>query len=321
MAMQQHKHKQSGTGDYVPGRDTKDDRAKPGDNSGGQAVGTGVGGLSGAVTGAAIGTAIGGPAGAIIGGIAGLAVGAVSGSAIADLNREDETYWQNNFQSRPYVQQGDTYQTYADAYRFGGQTAENEQYRGKTFDEVEADIRANYEQTPAGANLAYDRARGAINDAYERRAKLRWNDESPAAVPTTSGRDSSSASYHDPLIDNRSNADRGAQQSHIETQEQTRSANSPDTGSANRNRGGGGGTAGGAEAFTDASDEQEVDLGVLPGTAAGDRDTSLEQDALDNRDDTTQRDDMLERPDATKQLPPQAKNQSRVGGKNRDRQI
>lgn len=315
MAMQQHKHKQSGTGDYVPGRGTKDDRVKAGDNSGGQAVGTSVGGLSGAVTGAAIGTAIGGPAGAIIGGIAGLAVGAVSGSAIADLNREDEMYWQNNFQSRPYVQQGDTYQTYADAYRFGGQTAENEQYRGKTFDEVEADIRANYEQTPAGANLAYDRARGAINDAYERRAKLRWNDESPAAVPTTSPRDSSSASYHDPLIDNRSNADRGAQRSHIETQEQA------DAGSANRHSGGGGGTAGGGSAFTDASDEQEVDLGASAGTASSDRDTSLEKDMLDNRDDASQRDDMLERPDATKQLPPQAKNQSRVGGKNRDREM
>lgn len=316
MAIQQHKQKQSGAGDYVPGRDTKDDRAKAADNSGGQAVGTGVGGLSGAVTGAAIGTAIGGPAGAIIGGIAGLAVGAVSGSAIADLNREDEMYWQNNFQSRPYVEQGDTYQTYADAYRFGGQTAENEKFRGKTFDEVEADIRASYEQTPAGANLAYDRARGAINDAYERRAKLRWNDESPAAVPTTSSRDSSAASYHDPLIDNRSNADRGAQQSHIETQEQADlEASQRQTTDAGR------GNAAGDGVSTVVEDEDELDLGANAGTARGDRDTSLEKDMLNNRDDTSQRDDMLERPDATKQLPPQAKNQSRVGGKNRDREV
>jgi hypothetical protein len=319
MAIQQHKQKQ--TGDYVPGRDTREESTKTGDNTAGQAVGTGVGGLSGAVTGAAIGTAIGGPAGALIGGLAGLAVGAVSGSAIAELNREDETYWQNNFLNRPYVKEGDTYNTYADAYRFGGQTADNEKYRGKTFDEVEADIRASYEQSPSGANLAYDRARGAINDAYERRAKLRWNDESPAGVSTTGDRDSSNATYRDPLIDNRANADHGTHTSHMATQEQTGRAGNPDTGSANRHSGGGGGTAGGGPGFTDGSDEQEVDLGALPGTASGDRDTSLEKDMLDNRDDTAQRDDMLERPEATKTLPPQAKNQSRVGGKNRDREM
>jgi uncharacterized protein (TIGR02271 family) len=118
------------------------------DNSTGRAVGMGVGGVSGVATGALIGTAIGGPVGTAIGAIAGALVGAGSGAAIAEANRDDDDYYRENFNTRPYVSSDDKYEDYADAYRFGRSAADKHE-NVSTFADVEHDLRRDYETSYA----------------------------------------------------------------------------------------------------------------------------------------------------------------------------
>lgn len=136
-------------------------------------TGVGIGAAAGGATGAALG-AIGGPVGAAIGAVAGAVVGGYTGKAAGEWNdpTEDETYWRNNYTDRPYVKQGEEFDTYADSYRYGGTAAR--QYPDRSFTEVESDIRADYETTEHAKRRPFEEARPAIEDAYtyagERRA-------------------------------------------------------------------------------------------------------------------------------------------------------
>ena len=145
-------------------------------------TGVGIGSASGAATGAALGS-IGGPIGAIIGGVAGAVVGGYTGKAAGEWNdpTEDESYWRNNYTDRPYVKKGDTYDTYADSYRYGSTAARA--YPDRPFVEVEDDVRTDYANHPAAATTPYESARPAIEDAYtraaaQRAARLRRDDDS-----------------------------------------------------------------------------------------------------------------------------------------------
>lgn len=55
----------------------------------------------------------------------------------------DDTYFRNDFQSR-YGTSGETYDTYAPAYRYGYDAASDPRYRGKDFSEIESDLRSDY---------------------------------------------------------------------------------------------------------------------------------------------------------------------------------
>lgn len=132
----------------------------------------GIGAAAGGATGAAIGMA-GGPVGAAIGAVAGAIAGGYAGKAAGEWNdpTEDETYWRETYKSRPYYNEGDPYETYAPAYQYGGKVVR--QYPDREFSEVEADIRRDYESSEHVTTLPYDRARGAIEDAYTRNAEMR----------------------------------------------------------------------------------------------------------------------------------------------------
>ena len=139
-------------------------------------VGTGVGAAGGATGGALAGAAIGGavggpigaPVGAMIGGIAGAVGGGAAGKAVAeniDPTVEND-YWSKNYQSRPYYESGMTYDDYAPAYRSGWES--RSQYQGRQFDEVEPDLRNNWERNKSSSRLSWDRAKLAARDAWHR---------------------------------------------------------------------------------------------------------------------------------------------------------
>ena len=147
----------------------------PGSHPGGTAIGS----ASGAATGAALGL-IGGPIGAIIGGIAGAIVGGGVGHEVGEWNdpTEDEAYWKEQHTDRPYVKQGENYDNYAGAYRYGGHSARalNGSNQGGTavaFEESENDIRAGWEKNRKPTDPDYSKVRGAIKDAYDRSIQLR----------------------------------------------------------------------------------------------------------------------------------------------------
>jgi len=130
-------------------------------------LGAGIGATGGGLAGAAIG-AVGGPIGAGIGIVAGAIAGGLAGKAAAesiDPTAED-AYWRDNFESRPYVVKGDVYDKFRPAYRTGYEN--RARYQGRTFDEVEPDLRLDYEQRESDMALSWERAKEAARDAWQR---------------------------------------------------------------------------------------------------------------------------------------------------------
>ena len=123
-------------------------------------VGTGVGAAGGAAGGAALGAAVGLVAGAIAGGLAGKGVAEKIDPTIEDA------YWKTNFSKQKYVEPDAAYATYQPAYRTGYQG--RSQHPGKKYEEVEADLKRDYEKSTGNATLSWDKARHATRDAWQR---------------------------------------------------------------------------------------------------------------------------------------------------------
>jgi uncharacterized protein (TIGR02271 family) len=143
------------------------------DAAGSHPIETGVGAvIGGAATGLAVG-AVGGPVGAVIGAIAGGAVvGGLAGKGIGELiDPTTEDNWLREYYSSSKHKKGETVDVYRPAYRYG--VAAVETHEGRSFDEVEPHIRTGWEKEHGTSGLDWDRARGAVRDAYDRTIRLR----------------------------------------------------------------------------------------------------------------------------------------------------
>lgn len=157
-----------------PSRDTNPDpiTGAPGSHPVGTGVGAAGGGAAGALAGAGIG-AVAGPVGAAVGGAIGAVAGAFGGGAVGKAVAEDidptveNDYWSKNYTSRPYYQTGLTYDDdYRPAYQTGWQSAC--QYKGRSFDEAEGDLKNDWERTKTRSRLDWEQAKGAVRDAWDR---------------------------------------------------------------------------------------------------------------------------------------------------------
>jgi hypothetical protein len=128
--------------------------------------------LGGAAAGLAAGAAAG-PVGAVIGAVVGGVAGGYGGKAVGELidPTTDDPWLRESFQDKKYVRTGDTFDTYAPAYRYGG--AAEARHGGRPFDEAEADLRSEWEKDPAAAALPWDHARLAVRDSYDRTCQIR----------------------------------------------------------------------------------------------------------------------------------------------------
>jgi len=147
--------------------DTLEDDTRSGSDNplGAHPVGTAVGAVAGAVaTGAAIGS-VAGPIGTAVG----AAAGGFAGKGIADMvdpTMENE-FWRTNWQTRPYIDQGFTYdKDYGPAYRHGVDAYMR--YPERHFDEIETDLSEGWREARGESRLEWDRARPAARDAWER---------------------------------------------------------------------------------------------------------------------------------------------------------
>ena len=151
-------------------------------------TGTGavVGGVAGGVAGgAAAGAVVGGmtrPVGAAVGATVGAIVGAVTGKNLKVDPAEEDSYWRDNFNSRPYTA-GSDYNQYGPAYMYGASSYEK--YPGRTFDEVEPELGDGWAGSRTGSTLDWDKARHASRDAWQR-----VSDRAERAIPGDSDRDS-----------------------------------------------------------------------------------------------------------------------------------
>jgi flavin-dependent dehydrogenase len=131
-------------------------------------VGTGIGAVAGgAAVGAAIGT-VAGPVGTGIGMAVGAIAGGLAGKGIAekiDPTAED-AYWRTSYISRSYVDKDTPYDLYQSAYRTGYEGYGR--YPGKSYEEVETDLRKDYEKTRRTSGLDWNKAKHATRDAWLR---------------------------------------------------------------------------------------------------------------------------------------------------------
>lgn len=133
-------------------------------------VGTGLGAGGAGAAGAAIGGVVGGPIGAVVGGAIGAVAGGLGGKAAAeaiDPTVEDE-YWRNNHAARPYMEQGGKYEDYQPAYRAGYEGYSRHSGTGKTYDQVEPELKSDYEKNHGGAGLKWEKAKHATRDAWNK---------------------------------------------------------------------------------------------------------------------------------------------------------
>jgi len=160
----------------------------PGSHPAGAGVGAAGGGTAGALAGAAIGSAVPG-IGTVVGGVVGAVVGGVGGgyagkgvAEAIDPTAED-AYWQENYKSRPYAEQGKDYSHYAPAYRHGVES--RQKYAGRNFDEVETDLRGDWERQHGTSGLGWDKARLAARDAWDRIGQSAGTQEVRAGTEAT----------------------------------------------------------------------------------------------------------------------------------------
>lgn len=134
--------------------------------------GKAVGGVSGLAAGAAIGAATGGPIGAVIGAAAGAltGVGAAKGIDAAVNHEEEDSYWRENYGSRPYATADRSYEHYRPAYQYGWES--RARMGNRSYDEVEPELERNWDtyrtQDTSRTNLGWSDARHATRDAWHR---------------------------------------------------------------------------------------------------------------------------------------------------------
>lgn len=132
-------------------------------------VGTGIGAAAGGSVGGALG-AVGGPIGSAIGIAAGAAAGGLVGKVVAE-NTDPETeneYWRVHYASRPYIDRSMSYDHYEPAYRTGYEGWQR--YRDRHYEDVEEQLRHDYESAGGGAKVAWEKAKAAVRDAWNRMA-------------------------------------------------------------------------------------------------------------------------------------------------------
>jgi hypothetical protein len=147
-------------------------------------VGTGLGAAAGGIAaGAAAGT-VAGPVGTVIGAAVGAIAGGLAGKGIAEMidPTAEETYWRDNYSTRPYVTSGATFDDYGPAYRYGVDTYPT--YAGRDFDDVESELGRDWNRARGTSKLEWDRAKYAARDSWQR-----LSDTIERAVPGDSDHD------------------------------------------------------------------------------------------------------------------------------------
>lgn len=148
----------------------------PGSHPVGVGAGATAGGLAGTLAGGPIGTAAGIAVGAVVGGLA--------GKKIAErINpTEEDAYWREAYRTQPYYAKDSSYDDYSPAYRTGYEGYAR--YNGKSFDDAETELRADYERNRGKSKLAWERAKDATRAAWDRARNLVED-----AIPGDSDRD------------------------------------------------------------------------------------------------------------------------------------
>ncbi|MCU0525916.1 MAG: glycine zipper family protein [Elainella sp. Prado103] len=152
-------------------------------------VGTGIGAAAAGAAATAIG-ATAGPIGAVVGAVVGSVIGGLVGKSAAESTNPtiEETYWRDSYTSRPYIRPEYPYEAYQLAFQVGHEGYLSRSKQRISFHEAEPELRREYESRNHesrnhesrnhesrgyesgnhGAEIVWDEARYAAEDAWER---------------------------------------------------------------------------------------------------------------------------------------------------------
>ena len=82
-----------------------------------------------------------------------------------DAQAEND-YWRSRYDKEGYYEAGRGYDDYESAYRAGYEG--HDRHAGRTFDEAENDLKANWETAKGNSRLAWDQAKQAARAAWDR---------------------------------------------------------------------------------------------------------------------------------------------------------
>jgi hypothetical protein len=142
------------------------------DAPGSHPIETGIGALAaGAVSGLAV-SAVAGPVAAALVTAAGAVAGGYAGKGLGELidPTTEDNWLRENFQSRPYVEKGDSYEDFCPAFRYGA-LAESK-YGDAGIDLMDEQLQRDWEASKENA-MPWTKARGAVKDAYDRSVQIR----------------------------------------------------------------------------------------------------------------------------------------------------
>lgn len=78
----------------------------------------------------------------------------------------EEAYWRETYQSQAYFEAGHEYEDYHPAYRTGWEG--RARFEGRSFDEVERELEADYARHRGRSRLGWEKGRHAARAAWDR---------------------------------------------------------------------------------------------------------------------------------------------------------
>ena len=82
------------------------------------------------------------------------------------FSAEEDSYWRENYSSRPYARSGRTYDEFRPAYQYGTDAAHR--YQGRRWEDVEGDLERGWHETRGSSGSAWHDIKEAVRDAWHR---------------------------------------------------------------------------------------------------------------------------------------------------------
>ena len=81
---------------------------------------------------------------------------------------DDDTYYRNDWQTN-YARLGGSYDEYAPAYRYGNEMRRDARYQGRSWDDVESDLRSDWDtRYGSSGNSTWERMKAAVRSGWDR---------------------------------------------------------------------------------------------------------------------------------------------------------
>lgn len=78
----------------------------------------------------------------------------------------DDTYWRDNWESRPYTSADRDYEFYRPGFRYGYESARSNS--GRQWNDIESDLRSGWERYEHRGQTAWENIKEAVKDAWNR---------------------------------------------------------------------------------------------------------------------------------------------------------